>query len=73
VSIFLVIYSLFVGLPYFLLWRSYKKSISSFVSAQDEVLVSGKNPAGVSWIAIAVFALALIILVVVLFFLVRAK
>jgi hypothetical protein len=72
-SIFLGIYSLVVGLPYFLLWRSYKKSISSFVSAQDEVLVSGKNPAGVSWIAIALFALALIILAVAIFFVVRAK
>ena len=72
-STFLVIYSLVVGLPYFLLWKSYKKSISSFVSAQDEVLVSGKNPAGVSWIAIAMFALALVILAGVIFFLVRAK
>ena len=40
-GIYLGMYSLVVGLPYFLLWRSYKKALVSFVSAQDEVLVSG--------------------------------
>jgi hypothetical protein len=72
-SIFLGIYSLVVGLPYFLLWKSYKKAIPSFVSAQDEVLVSGNNPAGKSWIAIAVFALALIILAGLILLLIRPK
>jgi hypothetical protein len=36
------VYSLVAGVPYFLFWRSYKKAFSTFVSAQDEVLVSGK-------------------------------
>jgi hypothetical protein len=43
-GIFIGIYFLVVGLPYLLLWRSFKKSIFTFVSAQDEVVVSGKNP-----------------------------
>jgi hypothetical protein len=37
------VYSLVVGLPYFLLWRSYKKAFLNFTSAQDEVLVSGRS------------------------------
>ena len=43
-GIFLGIYFLVVGLPYFLVWRAYKKALLSFVSPQDEVLVSGKRP-----------------------------
>jgi hypothetical protein len=43
-GIFLGIYLLVVGVPYFLVWRSYKKSFVSFISPQDEVVVSGKRP-----------------------------
>jgi hypothetical protein len=39
----LAVYSLVVGLPYFLLWRSYKKAFVSFVLPEDEVLVSGRR------------------------------
>jgi len=39
----LAVYSLVVGLPYFLLWRSYKKVFVSFVLPEDEVLVSGRR------------------------------
>ena len=39
----LAVYSLVVGLPYFLLWRSYKKAFVSFVSPEDEALVSGSR------------------------------
>jgi len=38
-----LVYSLVVGLPYFLLWTSYKNAFLSFTSAQDEVLVSAKS------------------------------
>src|SRR5271156_234847 len=38
------IYFLVVGVPYLLLWRSYKKALLNFVSAQDEIFVSGKQP-----------------------------
>jgi hypothetical protein len=44
VGIFLGIYAVVVGLPYLLLWQSYKRSIFSFVSAQDEIVVSTKPP-----------------------------
>jgi hypothetical protein len=40
VGVFLVV----VGLPYFLLWRSYKDMRMSFASAQDEVLVTVGRP-----------------------------
>jgi hypothetical protein len=43
-GIFLGMYLLVVGVPYFLVWRSYKKAFVSFISPQDEVLVSGKRP-----------------------------
>jgi uncharacterized protein YjeT (DUF2065 family) len=42
-GIALGVYSVVVGLPYLLLWRSYKKAFLNFVSPQDEVYVSGKR------------------------------
>jgi hypothetical protein len=72
VGIFLAIYSLLVGAPYFLLWRSYKKARLSFVSVQDEVLVSGMSAGRQTWIVLAgLTALALVGLG--LFYLLRAK
>jgi hypothetical protein len=43
IGIVVGVYFLVVGVPYWLLWRSYKKSFLSFVSVQDEVVLSGKN------------------------------
>jgi hypothetical protein len=37
------VYLVVVAVPYFLLWRSYKKALVSFVSFEDEVLVSGRR------------------------------
>jgi hypothetical protein len=37
------VYLAVVAVPYFLLWRSYKKALMSFVSLEDEVLVSGRR------------------------------
>jgi hypothetical protein len=37
------VYLAVVAVPYFLLWRSYKKALVSFVSLEDEVLVSGRR------------------------------
>jgi len=37
------VYLLVAGVPYFLLWRSYKKASVSFVLPEDEVLVSGRR------------------------------
>ena len=50
--------SFIMGVPYWLLWRSYKKALLSFVSAQDEVAVSGKGANRRHWI----FGIALAIL-----------
>ena len=62
ISICLGIYFL-VGLPYLLYWRSYKKALASFVSAQDEVLVSGKPPSPRrALLAVGMFAFAIVIL-----------
>ncbi len=74
IGIFLGVYSLVVLVPYFLLWRSYRKALFSFVSAQDEVVVTAKRPRRPVAIAIAVMAAAtLILLGVILVLLVRAK
>jgi len=37
------VYLVVVAVPYFLLWRSYKQALVSFVSLEDEVLVSGRR------------------------------
>ena len=73
-GISLGIYSLVVGLPYFLLWRSYKKSLLSFVSPQDEVLVSGKSLGQQPWTVFAAMTgFGISILMAAIFVLVRAK
>jgi hypothetical protein len=71
-GIYLMIYSVVVGLPYFLLWRSYKKALLGFVSVQDEVSVSGKNPGQQPWLALAGLTV-LLLAGLMLFYLVRAK
>jgi hypothetical protein len=72
-SISLGIYCLVVGVPYFLLWRSYKRELLSFVSVQDEVVVSGKVAGRLPWMAIAGLAVALLTVMVAVLFLVQAK
>jgi hypothetical protein len=72
-GIYLGIYTLLVGIPNWLLRRSYKKSFSSFVSAEHEVAVSRGAVGRQGWVAYAVAALALAILALIWFYLVRAK
>jgi hypothetical protein len=55
------VYLLVAGVPYFLLWRSYKKAFVSFVSLEDEVLVSGRR-AGRQRIFVFIAAVGLILL-----------
>jgi hypothetical protein len=60
VCISLGVYLLVTGVPYFLFWSSYKKALLSFVSPEDEVLVSGRRA---GWQRISAFAAgALIVL-----------
>jgi len=74
VGIFIGIYFLVVGLPYLFLWRSYKKAFVSFVSAQDEVVVSEKSPSQqrLLFVGVGVIAFAVLIMFGV-FLLVRPK
>jgi hypothetical protein len=73
-GIFIGIYFLVVGLPYLLLWRSYRKALLSFVSPQDEVVVSGKSASQqrLLFVRVAVIACA-VLMMFGLFLLVRAK
>jgi hypothetical protein len=73
-GIYLAIFCLVEGLPFFFFWRSYKKAIWSFVAAPDEVSLSGKRTGRQPWNVFAVLAVfcALILLGLVLYF-VRAK
>jgi hypothetical protein len=72
ISVFLGIYFL-VGLPYLLFWRSYKKARLSFVSAQDEVVLSDKHPRQQRvLLAAGVLIIAIVILLGVIL-LIRAK
>jgi hypothetical protein len=70
--IFLGIYSVVVGLPYFLLWRSYRKAIFNFVSPQDEIEITATRSKKGIVIGIAVAAFG-ILLMIAGFVLVRAK
>ena len=73
-SIGVGVYCVVVGLPYVLLWRSYKKALPSFVSSQDEVVVSGQSKRQQQWkLVLVILGLALLIMGVGLVFLVRAK
>jgi hypothetical protein len=73
-SIAVGVYCLVVGLPYVLLWRSYKKALPSFVSSQDEVAVSGQTNRQRQWkLVLVILGLALLVMGVGLVLLVRAK
>jgi hypothetical protein len=70
-SIVLGTYSFVVGLPYWLLWRSYRKDFVSFVSAPDEVAVSGTSSCRQPWIVGAGLIALAILTVLGAMFLVR--
>ena len=71
-GISLGIYALVVGLPYFFLWRSYRKALLSFVAAEDEVLVSRSGAR--MWTATTAFvALGVLLLAAALMFLIRPR
>ncbi len=72
IAIFVVIYCVFVGAPYYFLWRSYKKERQNFVSAQDEISVSPLPAGRQIWILVSMFA-GLALIVMALFLLVRHK
>src|ERR1700736_3199078 len=72
-GIYLGIYFLIVGLPYFLLWRSYKKALVNFVSVQDEVLVSGKRAERRWIVSLWLVAFGVLILLGAIFYLVGRK
>jgi hypothetical protein len=72
-GIYLLMYVLLVGIPDWLLWRSYKKSFSSFASAEHEVAASRGTGGRPAWTVYAVAALSLAILALVCFYLVRTK
>jgi hypothetical protein len=71
VSIFVAIYCLVVGLPYALLWRAYKRALTSFVAPTDEVSLTGTEAPGRQWILLAVAGFALLILAAILVLAVR--
>jgi len=64
-------YSLVVGVPYWLLWRSYRKDFLSFVSVQDEVVVSGTSSGRQPWIVGAGLIVLAILTVLGAMFLIR--
>jgi LPXTG-motif cell wall-anchored protein len=71
IGICLGLYSVVLGLPYFALWRSYKKALLRFVPVQDEVLVFGKSQQQ-PWLAIAGLTV-LLLAGLIFFYFVRAK
>jgi len=71
VAFFLVIYLLMVGLPYALLWRAYKRALSSFAAPADEVLLTGIDASSRQWILLAVVGFAILILAATLVWAIR--
>jgi len=73
VGIALGIYILVVGVPYLLLWTSYKKAFASFVSTENEVVVAGKSSSPRPWVvSIALIALSVLILLGIVFLIRKA-
>jgi hypothetical protein len=71
--IFLGIYLAVVGLPTLLLWKSYKKAMLSFVSPENEVVVSKAVPSKqLIWTGVAIAAMGVLIMVAV-FLMIRAR
>jgi hypothetical protein len=73
VCIYLGITLLLVGIPDVLLWRSYKKSIRSFVPIESAVVVSGRSAGPKPWIVDPAIAMLLVLLAIICFNLIRAK
>ena len=71
VSIFVAIYCLVVALPYALLWRAYKRALTSFVAPTDEVSLTGTEAPGRQRILLAVAGFALLILAAIMVLAVR--
>ena len=69
--IFVAIYCLVVGLPYVLLWRAYKRALTTFSVPADEVSLTGTEARGRQWILLAVVGFVLLILAVILVLAVR--
>jgi hypothetical protein len=75
-AIFLGTYCIVVVAPYVLLWRTYRKSLLSFVSIEDQVVVSEKRAVGQRWGIIAglgALALATLVILGIAVYLVRTK
>jgi hypothetical protein len=67
IGIILGFYSIVVGVPYWLLWRCYRKEFLNFVSVRDEVVVSGNSSSRRHWILRAgLIALGILILLAVM-------
>lgn len=73
VSIYLAMYGLVVGLPYALLWRAYKRALTSFTASANEVPLTGANAPGRPWILLAVAGFMLLILAAILVLAVRPR
>jgi hypothetical protein len=73
VSFFVGIYLLVVGVPYALLWRAYKRALTSFTAPADEVLLTGIEVSGRQWLLPALVGFAILILAAILVLVVRPR
>jgi hypothetical protein len=71
VAFFVGIYLLMVGVPYALLWRAYKRALTSFTAPADEVLLTGREASGHQWILPAVVGFAFLVLTAILVLAIR--
>lgn len=66
-------FSFVVGVPYWLLWRSYKRAFLSFVSVEDEVVLSQKSGRRHWSVSAGLIALGILILLAALLLVRRAS
>ena len=70
---FLVAYALIVGLPFFFLWRAYRRAVPSFVSPGDAVALAPRPMDRAHRIVLAVIALLVLVIALTIVALVRAR
>jgi hypothetical protein len=70
-SISLAVYAIVLGIPYFFLWRAYRRALLCFGAVEDEVTLAETTAPRRQWVALAVAGFSLLILGAVLLLVMR--
>jgi len=70
-AISLAVYAAIFGVPYFFLWRTYKRALTGFTDTADAVSLTGASAPQRSWVLLAVIGFALLVLAAIFFLTMR--